>query len=238
MKWRLILFVVVGSTLCIGQQHDEKTIDERDPVVSRFDISEMPAIQALIDLSRNQNAPLGIVVDGERLCRSKVSYSGSNVPLSSIVKSIAAQVPGYGWEQNPESHVIRVTPVSVPAATQQFLNVVDEQYGPINANLQTLAFTLWVHIRYVLYPNRGTAGSILASSTDPVFELEIKHATAQTILDRIAVLTRGTWVLRPLPPTLTNLGADLPFAIFSNIGQVGSNSEDLCFVKGEKSPAR
>jgi hypothetical protein len=234
MKLRLILLAIVCASLCTAQQrHDEKAGDERDPLVSQFNISGATAMQALIELSRTENAPLGVVVDGDQLCKTRVSYSGNNVPLSFIVESIVSQVPGYSWKHDRDSAVLLVTPISVRPATEQFLNTVDEQYGPMKANLQTLALTLWVHIRYVLYPDKGMAGSILGSANDRVFEVDVRHGSVQQILNRIAALTKGTWVLRPLPTTLANLGGELPFAIFSSFGQVGSSSSELCSTESE-----
>ena len=238
MKLKLILLVLACSSVCTAQQHDENPGGERGPLVTRFNVSGVPAIQALLELSRSENVPLGIVIDDDRLCKTQVSYSGSNVPPSFVVKSIVAQVPGYSWERTRDSTVILVTPISVRPATEQFLNIVDDRYGPIKANLQTLALTLWVHIRYILYPDQGTAGSILGSTNDRIFDLELRDATVQQILNRIAVLTSGTWVLKPLPSTLANLGGGLPFAIFSSVGQVGSNAEDLCSTKVEQSAGR
>jgi len=237
MKLKLILLVLACSALCTAQQHDEKPGEERELLVTQFSISGVPAIQGLLELSRSESVPLGIVVDGDRLCKTQVSYSGSNVPLSFVVKSIVGQVPGYSWERGQDSPVLLVTPVSVRPATEQFLNIVDHRYGPMKANLQTLALTLWVHIRYVLYPDQGTAGSILSSKDDREFELEARDATVRQILDRMAALAKGTWVLRPLPPTLAKLAGDLPFAIFSSFGQVGSDLGGLCSTEAEQ-PAR
>jgi hypothetical protein len=238
MKLRLILLVLACCSVCTAQTHGEKSEEEREPLVSRFNVNGVSAMQALLELSRRENVPLGIVVDDDRLCKSQVSYSGSNVPPSLVVKSIVAQVPGYSWERARNSSVLLVTPISVRPAADQFLNIVDDRYGPIKANLQTLALTLWVHIRYILYPDQATAGSILGSTNDRVFDLEIRDATVQQILDHIALLTKGTWVLKPLPSTLANLGRDLPFAIFSSVGQVGSSPQDLCSAEVEQPAGR
>jgi hypothetical protein len=205
-----------------------------DPKVSKFAVTKVSAIQALLQLSRQEHLPMGIVEDDDALCKSMVSYSAENVPASAVVDGIVAQVPAHAWKRSRDSTVFLVTPMSPRLVTNQFLQLVDRRLGPTKDTLQGLEMTLWVHIRYILYPDKGTAGSILSSTHPRVYELEAKDASVQQILDRMAVLTKGAWVLRPLPPTLANLAGDLPFSIFSDDGQGGPTSGDLCAPVNEE----
>jgi hypothetical protein len=205
-----------------------------DPKVAQFAVSKVSAIQALLKLSHDEHLPMGIVMDDDTLCTSMVSYSATNIRASAVIKGIVAEVPGHVWKRSADSAVFLVTPASPRAVTNQFLALVDDQFGPAKDTLQGLEVALWVHIRYILYPDQGTAGSILTSTNPRVYQLEAKDASVQQLLDQMAQLTKGAWVLRPLPATLANLSGDLPFSIFSDDGQGDQSSVESCVpVRGE-----
>jgi hypothetical protein len=225
---RTILLMFALATPCAFAATGGSPGADADPKVSHFAVSRVSAIQALLQLSRNEHLPMGIVEDDDTLCKSTVTYSAENVPASVVMEGIVAQVPGHSWKRSQASSAFLVTPVSPRSVTTQFLQLVDHRLGPTKDTLQGLEMTLWVHIRYILYPDKGTAGSILSSTHPRLYELEVKDASVQQILDRMALLTKGAWILRPLPPTLANLTGDLPFSIFSDDGQGGPTSGNLC----------
>jgi hypothetical protein len=222
---RLVLVLAV-SALGSAQRMGSSRSTQTDPTVSRFAVAGAPAIQALLELSRTAHVPLGIIVDDEALCKSQVSYSAENTPASWVAKRIAASVPGYSLELSADSKVMVIGPVSRRSSTEQFLSLTDDRYA-VKGNLQTLATMLWVHIRAILHPDQGTAGSILGSPNDAIFTLEVREARVEQILNQIVLLTKGAWVLRPLPPTLANLNTD-PLFLVSESGVSTSNSADLC----------
>ena len=214
----LILFIAAACFLCAqGKQANQSST--ADPIVSRFAVSELPAVQALLQLSRSEHVPLGIVENDQRLCETRVSYAGENVSASTIAEEIATQVPGYVWQRDSNSQISLILPVSPQPSATQFLSIVESRFGPIKGNVQMIGTMLWVYIRATLYPSQGTGGSVLGSLTDRSFTFEARNENIQEILNRIAILSKGTWILRPLPPTLINLGSELPFSIFSDAGQ-------------------
>jgi hypothetical protein len=206
---------------------------DTDPKVSQFSVSGVSAVQALLQLSRDEHLPMGIVEDDGTLCKSTVSYSAQNAPASTVIEGITAQVPGYAWKRSQDSTVFLISPVSTRSVTTQFLQLVDHSFRPTKDTLQGLEMTLWAHIRYILYPDKGTAGSILSSTHPRVYELEVRDASVQQILDQMAVLAKGAWILRPLPPTLASLPGLAPFSIFTDDGRRGMTSGDLCTPVGE-----
>jgi hypothetical protein len=222
-----VLALVILFLPCYAQQPKQKSLRQTELAASGFAVSKAPAIEALLELSRQQGFPLGIIMDDDRLCRSTVSFSGDEVPFSEVLSSIMNQVPGYGWSRAGRSPVIHIAPSSIRPVTQEFLDLVDPHYGPMKANLQTLVASLWVHIRYILHPDEGTVGDILSSTHDEVFEIEDTNASVEALLDQIAITTTGTWILRPLPPRISSIGDEMPFHIFQ-LRQVQSYTTDLC----------
>lgn len=198
-----------------------------DPVVSEFAVAGMPASEALLQLSRTQHVPMGIVVEGQELCDTHVRYSAKNERASVIAEAIAAQVAGHVATKPPGSSVIVVGPTSPSHPTSELLGLVDQRYS-VNGNLQTLATMLWVHILAILHPDQGSAGSILGSPNDRLFRLDLTNVPIEQILNRIALETKGTWVLRPLPADLSQLETESPFEIFSEFGQYRSGPASLC----------
>lgn len=223
---RIALVLLIASS-AFGMEQRVST-DLEHKTVTSFAVSGVPAIRALLELSRAENVPLGIVVDDSRLCTTLVTYSGKNVPLPTIIRAIVVQVPGYKWRPAAGFSILVISPEKPRLVTQQFLDLRDDHYGPMKGNPQTLLTTLWVHVRHLLHPDQGTAGSILGSSDDRVLEIEAGDETVQQVLNRIAVLSRGAWVLRPLPDVLPKLGAENPFSIFSSAGSSALEGGDLC----------
>jgi len=213
-SWFLVAGFVFPATAA-AQNH----LADLDPKISKFEVNRVPAIQALLQLSRTEHVAMGIVEGDDALCKSVVKYSAENVGASTIIARIIAQVPGYVWRQPRESSVFHIAPASLPEGSGRFLYLKIPRFGPARYNLQTLDAMLWMHIRYVLDPDQGTAGSILSSTNAKLYEIEAKDVTVEALLDRLAVLTKGTWVVRTLPPTLKRLDANIPFSVFSEDGQ-------------------
>lgn len=220
---------VILVVLCSMPATDRGTSsDLRHQVVASFAVKGVPAIRALLDLSRTENVPLGIVEDDGRLCTTEVSYSAKNGSVPTIIQGIVAQVPGYKSTPGASFSILIISPVRPRLVTQQFLSLVDEHYGPIKGTPQMLLTTLWVHVRSVLHPDEGTAVSIFGSPSDPTFELEVRNETVQGVLNSIAIQSSGTWVLRPLPDTLSKLGTETPFSIFPHAGNSAPGLGELC----------
>ncbi len=59
-----------------------------DPIVSHFHVQGVSAVRALLQLSRSEHLPIGIVQDDDTLCRSVVNYSIENVPASVVIEGI------------------------------------------------------------------------------------------------------------------------------------------------------
>jgi hypothetical protein len=228
VRQEMMIFLLACCSLRVTAQPEVKAQNPREPQISEFAVSGVPAIQALLTLSRNENVPLGIVADDDHLCRSQVTYSGVNVTLADAVKSIVAQVPGYTGRRVQGSSILLVGPAAPRPVTSQFLSLVDKRYGPISARVPELIAALWVQVRYILHPDQGNAGSILSSLDDPIFQVEARDATIEDILNRIAIASGEAWVLRPLPAKLDEVGAEMPFAIYGRFGWPVSSPAQMC----------
>jgi hypothetical protein len=223
MNWFAI--VLLGVSLNVGQSGGS---DLRQKSIPNFGMSDVSAIRALLELSRTENIPIGIIEDDQRLCTTKISYSAKNAPVATITEGIVAQVPGYKWTFASDFSAIVINRNSPRPVTSQFLNLVPEHYGPAKGNPQVLLTMLWMQVRSLLHPQEGTAVSILSSPDAPVFEVETRNETVRQVLNRIAILTRGVWVLRPIPAALPKVGAEVPFSIFSRAGNSAPEEGDLC----------
>lgn len=227
-KCRVILALALWlcASNCIAQLG--RGSEAAGSMVASFSVKDTPASDALIQLSRIGRFPMGIVEGADLLCRTHVSYSSRKSDASDVVDAIIAQVPGYSWERDSRTNVLHILPSTQTQATSDFLSLVDDRYGPIKANMQMLSAVLWTHIRYFLYPDQGSAGSVLGSTHDRLFEVKAENETVEQILDRIAVTSDGVWILRPLPPTLRHLGSELPFTILAGDDRSGPVPASFC----------
>jgi hypothetical protein len=225
MRYFAILLLVLCPLLSVALGSSS---DPEHQNIPSFAVEGISAVRALLELSRAQKVPLGVVEDDPRLCTTEVTYSAKNISISTAVQGIVAQVPGYKLRLEPNLHVYLIVPASPRPVTLQFLSFVDEHYGPLKGSPQMLLVSLWIHIRALLFPGQGIAASILESTDAKPLEVEARNETVEQILDRIAVVSRGMWILRPLPQALQKLGSDVPFSIFSEYGNSDPDSGNLC----------
>ncbi len=237
MKLSLVV-VFAASSLCAAGDGAAQGGDRPEPRVPQFSAKGEPAIGALLELARRADAPLGIVADDDRLCKSLIDYSGSDVPLSVALQSVVAQVPGYGLRRSQDPALAVIAPLSPRPVTTRFLSLVDDRFGPITAKLPDLVLGLCFHIHFILHPNEGIFGDVMSSPDDPVFRVEAKNATVEQILGRIAIASGGRWVLKPLPAALEGVGGDVPLAMFSRTGRLVSGSADLCTSVPERASGK
>src|SRR5579864_6461132 len=123
----LFLIQSFGGPSAAGQDSQVHR-ETRDPNVASFAVAGIPAISALLQLSRTGQVAIGIVAGGEELCTTRVSYSAENKPASVIANGIAGQVPGYTAAPRIGSAMIVVAPVSISPATSRFLGLLDARY--------------------------------------------------------------------------------------------------------------
>ena len=226
-----ILPIVASLILLLALVHlftGEQTRPPRDPVVAEFNVSNLPAAQALLNLSRNGHVPLGIILKDDILCSKMVTYSSGPAPASAIAKGILGSIPAYTVGLDPQFAVLVARPQVETSSERKLLQLVDPSFGPLKGNLQTLAVSLWIHIRAIIFPDKGTAGSILGSSNDAILNIDMKNASVEQILDRIAVVSDAAWVLRPLPVALTDLEGEMPYTFYPAQRQPGVVSSSFC----------
>lgn len=160
-KLLVVLLLLLYRSVSIAPaatHHSQGRETTADPTISAFTATQEPAIQALLRLAKAGHVPIGIVVEGDELCRTQVSLSAENTPASVVVRGIAAQVAGYGAGPRVGSPMIVVAPLSMHPATSEFLQLIDARYA-VKGNLQTLATMLWVHVLAILHPQEGSAAA-------------------------------------------------------------------------------
>jgi hypothetical protein len=217
--WLLKLMLLVAIPLYSWGQG----VPEPNKITS-FGTNNTSAIRALLTFSRAQKTAVGIVVNDQRLCTAEVNYSGQG-DRASIISGVVAQVPGYTTQRKGEA--ILVLPSTLPPVTKQFLGLVDQHFE-IKENVQTLVAILWMHVRSLLHPDEGTALSVLSSPDEKILEVNANMESVEQILNRIAILSHGVWILRPLPDSIQKIGAETPFLFFSELGSSAPESSNLC----------
>jgi hypothetical protein len=120
----MLLTLVLAATHSFAAGGGGPSTDA-DPKVSKFAVSNVSAIQALLQLSRQEHLPMGIIEDDDTLCKSMVSYSAENRPASTVVDGILTRVPAQAWKRSRDSAVFLVTPMSPRPVTTQFLQLLD-----------------------------------------------------------------------------------------------------------------
>lgn len=185
-----------------------------DIVLANFQVTGVPVTEALLKAAREAGVPIGIIQDNDAISKEQVTFSAQGATLGVILDSLLKQVNGYSWTFSSADSVVLITPTTERQATQRFLAMIIDRYAPPKINQQGLATWLWIYIQAIFHPDRGTAGSILGTVNEPTWELKVNETSVQGILNRIAYVTKGAWVLKPLPEDLTSLTTP-PYTLFS-----------------------
>ncbi len=214
----ILILVLSAPSLCGGRDLQQSVTAEPGAEVWNFQSEGTTALQALLRLAQVTGTPIGIVQDDAALSTTSVNISTKNATLPEILDRILPQVRGYRWEYSQPNSVILILPISPRPITDRFLNLTIPRFSPPRMGIQGLGIWLWMFARAALNPSQGSVGNILENPDDPTFQIDERNATVEQLLNKIVLMSKGAWVLAPLPDDLTVLGSVPPFTLISNKG--------------------
>ncbi len=213
----ILILALSAPSLCGGRELQQSVSAEPRAEVTDFQAEGISALQALLRLAQVTRTPIGIVQDDTALSSTSVSISTKNATLPEILDRLLREVRGYRREYSSQPNsVILIVPISPRPITDRFLNLTIPRFSPPRLGIQGLGIWLWMFARAALNPSQGSVGSILGNPDDPTFQIAERNATVEQILNKIAFVAKGAWVLSPLPDDSVDPGGPSPFTLTSN----------------------
>jgi hypothetical protein len=173
--------------------------------------------------------PIGIVLEGDSLCRTSVPGSGEGIRINALIDQIKMQDPDYTAEVRNQT--LYVHPRTMKSSTLNALELQLPGFTSEPNNAQEIGITLWMWIRGVLAPGETSmfAGGIQNNTeTLPAFHLS-KPVSVQDVLDHVISLGQGgIWAMHEVPPEWQSNPKTKPYEILSYSGDQGSANVTKC----------
>jgi hypothetical protein len=194
---RAVVIALIAAANAFGQS--PKVVPQpKDKVVNKFEAHNEVALRSLLRLGAETGTPLGLIQNGEQLCKAKVDISVEGESIASIADQLTGPI-GYTW--SVEDGVLVIHPQTIPLGVQQLLDTLIPRFGAPRTTLAGLGVFLTIDVRAVFRPDLGSAGSI-SRSPDAflVGPIQVNNVTVRKALNTIVKLgIGGQWILRPLP---------------------------------------
>ncbi len=175
--------------------------------------------ESLLAVGRLNRLPLGIVVEGDSLCRALPADDRRDVSnVFELENEVERLSPDYIVEIR--DGVLMVRPKGMSPAAQGLLDLTIPRFATRPSTVQEIGISLWMHMRAVLIPQEGSAfegGMQRNAELLPPFEMN--QSDVRSILNRVVKGGGGgLWVLQKIPSDwLTHPKSD-PVDLFSYSG--------------------
>jgi hypothetical protein len=221
---KTILFIMMFTPVFnVIAQTGVKTTDKRlTPLTSDTVVNDWEAGSTLTSLIRagfTNKMAIGIVLEGDSLCRSSVLGSSKGIHIGSLIDQVQKQNPNYVVEIRPQT--LYVHPKTMTASTLAVLQLPIPQFSAKSGSAQQIGITLWMFIRGVLVPKETsmfTGG--LQRNAEILPAVNLSNASVHDILDHIVSLGQGGgWIMYEVPADWHSDPKTLPYELFSYYGE-------------------
>jgi len=175
-------------------------------------------LSSLVQLGWNNRMPLGIVIEGDGLCKAQVSDNKATISVDQLIRQITILDPNYVAEI--EHNTLYVHPRVMSSSTVDALNIELSRFTTEASSAQDIGISLWMYIRALLVPQEGSAfsgGTQHGSETLP--PINVSNRSVHQILDFIVTMGQGGfWVMQEVPAQWQSNPKNIPYNIFSYSG--------------------
>ncbi len=176
------------------------------------------AIDTLVDVAVLNAIPVGIVIEGENLCKYRIDGRPDDT-VEQLMDSLERNIPGY--TAKIKNGVLLVEPEKVTSGTQRSLDVVIPRFGAEQPeSMEKLSIDLWFFIRAVLVPDRSSAFSGgLQKDGEALSAFQLSNVTVEEILDYLVTKKAGgLWAISKVPDGWMANPSIIPYKVVSYSG--------------------
>jgi hypothetical protein len=241
MSVRTIFTFSVFVCLCarlptVGQARPPDSDIPSRPVRS-FNIRDLNMIDALLQLGREQQIPIGIEYIDATAFRSRITLHAQDTTVGRLLDTIT-HAQGYSWF--PEGNVVTLTHNGALQGRKNFLNLrISEFTLKREMTLQAASQLLLGKLYFVQHPHpTGIVGDY--PSGNPQFRAgpwTMRNATVRQILNRIVSQhNNGAWVVQQAPWNMDKEPSYGLWRLFEYDGNNGAKYSGLLQVWGWHDP--
>ena len=204
----------------------------RRPVGS-FRIRNLNLIDALLQLGREQQIPIGIEYVDAAALRNRATLEMRNTTVGNVLDRIT-HAQGYYWSS--QGRVVTVSHKGAPDGRKNLLNLrISEFTITQEVTLQAASLQLLGKLLFILHPHAtGIAGDY--PSGNPQFRVgpwTIRNATVRQILNHIVSQHNdGAWVVQQAPWNMDKEPSSGLWRVFEYDGNNGAKYSGLLQVWG------
>ena len=213
----MLLLLPDLSAQAVGK-FDEKRFT---PVTSDTLIEGWQTGETLTSIVRTgfaNNIPVGIVLDGDSLCRTNLPGSSEHTHIAALIDQIQKYDPDYVAEAR--NQVLYVHPRSMKASTLNAFELKIPLFKTQATSAQDDGISLWMYTRAVLVPGQTSIFSGgMQKNGEMLPPFTLSDASVHDILDRLITLGQGgIWILYEVPADWLSNPATDPYNVFSYAG--------------------
>jgi hypothetical protein len=217
----LLVLIFTSGVSASAQTGAQATKKQSAPVTSSTVVDDWQTGETLTPLIRvgfKNKIALGIVLEGNSLCRNSVPGSSGGIRIGSLIDQVQKQSPDYVIEIR--DRMLYVHPKSMTGSTLNTLDLRIPRFSSPIASAQQIGITLWMFIRGVLVPKETsmfTGGLQRNAETLPAIALS--NASVRDILDKAITSGQGgVWVMYKVPADWQSDPKTKPYEILSYSG--------------------
>lgn len=227
LAWSLLTSLAAG-----GPTEPQKTTHPRlseDTIIRVGGAGK--TFQNLLTIAQQNRIPLGVVVGpgrSEAICERSLSLEPGDRKVSDLIAAVRSSTPGY--EAQIASGVLEIRPEKLQVGVSTFLDLHITRFESHPKPHVGLGSSLWMAIRGVIAPGKGTDTETLVSlDAEKVPGLTLTDQSVHSILDTIASAgSGGIWVLHAAKLTVLSDMTPVPYEIHGYVGEGDLNSLIAC----------
>jgi hypothetical protein len=212
------------------------------PLLS-FEASQPSAVDALLQLGRQQHLPVAIEYVDTDLLRRPVILSLRRTTIGGAMRAILG--PEKGYRLRCREGVVVITRADTPSIAESTLAHTLATFSVPRCTIQAASNALRMALELETHPStRGFVGDYSPGNTeDMVGPLSMRNVTVRQVLDRlIASRKDAAWVIQ-VAPHRAQRAPSRPWRIFdyndpATTGHVGDILSHTAFGTDERAPAR
>jgi len=195
--------VVLASLACEQltrcQENSGESSRILDRTVESFSVEDVTPLDAVLELGRHEQIPLGIEYIDREVVGKPVSVA---VGRSTVRDILDMFVPvGRGYLYRVQNGVVVVTQKNVPAGKKNILNTILSEFAVNRTDLQQASSLLWMTLYKTLYPVPGPHGFVgtrrPGNPENIVGPFSLHNVTVREALNRlVSERKNAAWIVR------------------------------------------
>ena len=217
----LVFVLIIAGALSASGQTGKQLPDYQTPVTREKTVKSWRAgnmLDSLLFMGEANKLPIGLVLEGDSLCKKSVPGSVAEVSVGALIEQIQREDLDYTAEIKDQK--LYVHPKVIRASTLNALELKIPRFSVESESAEETGVHLWMSIRGILVPQETSMFSGgLQTNAETLPAINLTNTSVAGILNRtVKVGQRGVWLMYEVPPGWQGNPKTIPYKIFSYSG--------------------